>query len=180
MSQHYEIMLMLRPDQSDQVPEMLKRYQAMIEKEGGVLHRMEDWGRRSLAYSIQIEKDYVKKAHYALLNIQAPLALLESLKEHFKFNDAVVRSLVNRTKDAITKPTGLHDKDKTEKVRYAKGDLSWIDYKQVAMLRRYILETGSIIPARISGTTATQQRRITHAVKLARYIGFLHYCSWHR
>ena len=180
MSRFYEIMLMIRPDQSEQVPEMIKRYRKMIEEQGGEVHRTEDWGRRSLAYSIRLEQDYVIKAHYALFNVAMSKEGLEALTDHFKFNDAIVRSLVLTRKQALTDPTGLHDKDKVVKVRYAKDDNQWIDYKQVALLKRHILETGSIIPSRLSGTTAMQQRRITHAIKLARYIGFLHYCSWHR
>jgi len=100
---HYEIVFLVHPDQSDQVPAMIERYTAVISEAGGTMHRTEDWGRRQLAYPI----DNSHKAHYVLFNVEseyAPVAELESL---FKFNDAVLRSLVIKMKGAITEASPL-------------------------------------------------------------------------
>lgn len=100
---HYEIVFLVHPDQSDQVPGMIGRYKAMIEEASGVVHRLEDWGRRQLAY--QINK--LHKAHYVLMNIECNLETLRELENVFKFNDAIIRSLVIKRKVAITDPSPL-------------------------------------------------------------------------
>ena len=87
---HYEIVVMVHPDQSDQVPSMVKRYQSMIEESGGTVHRLEDWGRRQLAYPIK----KIHKAHYVLMNIECGQPALDELTTGFRFNDAVLRNLV--------------------------------------------------------------------------------------
>ena len=84
---HYEIVFLVHPDQSEQVPAMVERYRGMIENDGGKIHRLEDWGRRQLAYPIH-------KAHYVLMNIECSHAVLEELESAFRFNDAVLRQLV--------------------------------------------------------------------------------------
>ncbi len=95
---HYEIVFMIHPDQSEQVPAMIERYRAMIESNGGVIHRLEDWGRRLLAY--QINK--VHKAHYVLMNIECGAESLEELGDAFRFNDAVIRNLIMKRDDPVT------------------------------------------------------------------------------
>jgi len=100
---HFEIVFMVHPDQSEQVPAMIERYCAMIEASNGVIHRLEDWGRRQLAYPIQ----NVLKAHYVLINIEAGQATIAELEEAFRFNDAVLRSLIVRTKRAETEPSPM-------------------------------------------------------------------------
>ena len=87
---HYEVVFLVHPDQSEQVPAMIERYKALIEGGNGKIHRLEDWGRRQLAYPIQ----NLVKAHYVLLNIEADQAVLNELVESFRFNDAVLRNLV--------------------------------------------------------------------------------------
>lgn len=87
---HYEIVFLVHPDQSEQVPAMVERYRGMIENDGGKIHRLEDWGRRQLAYPIQ----KIHKAHYVLMNIECSHAVLEELESAFRFNDAVLRQLV--------------------------------------------------------------------------------------
>ena len=89
---HYEIVFLVHPDQSEQVPAMIERYKALIESDGGKIHRLEDWGRRQLAYSIE----NLVKAHYVMFNIEATEAALEELVSGFRFNDAVLRHLVIR------------------------------------------------------------------------------------
>jgi small subunit ribosomal protein S6 len=92
---HYEIVVMVHPDQSDQVPAMIERYKAMVEGDGGKVHRLEDWGRRQLAYAIL----KLHKAHYVLMNVECSDKALAELENAFRFNDAVIRKLVIR-KDA--------------------------------------------------------------------------------
>ncbi|WP_119393335.1 30S ribosomal protein S6 [Salinibius halmophilus] len=95
---HYEIVLLVHPDQSEQVPAMVERYTTSVVENGGAVHRNEDWGRRQLAY--QINK--VHKAHYILLNIEADAETVEELKTTFRFNDAILRSMFIRRDEAIT------------------------------------------------------------------------------
>lgn len=95
---HYEIIFLVHPDQSEQVPSMIERYTGSITEAGGQIHRLEDWGRRHLAYPIQ----KIHKAHYVLMNIECDNETLAELNNTFRFNDAVIRSMVVRTKDAVT------------------------------------------------------------------------------
>ncbi|WP_420551049.1 30S ribosomal protein S6 [Litorivicinus lipolyticus] len=95
---HYELVLMFHPDQSEQVPAMVERYTTTVTEAGGVIHRQEDWGRRQMAYSI----DDVHKAHYVLLNIEASNEVMDELTTTFRFNDAIIRHMVLKTKEAIT------------------------------------------------------------------------------
>ncbi len=101
MMKHYEIVFLVHPDQSEQVNAMLSRYRSMIEGNGGQIHRLEDWGRRQLAYPI----NKVHKAHYVLLNIECPVETLDELTSAFKFNDAVIRNLVIARDKPVTEPS---------------------------------------------------------------------------
>jgi small subunit ribosomal protein S6 len=107
---HYEIVFLVHPDQSEQVPAMIERYKASIEAGNGKIHRLEDWGRRQLAYPIQ----NLVKAHYVLMNVEAEQAVLDELVDGFRFNDAVLRHLVMRRDDAVTEQS-LIMKNKDEK-----------------------------------------------------------------
>lgn len=100
---HYEIVFMVHPDQSEQVPAMIERYRALIEEDGGHIHRLEDWGRRQLAYPIH----KVHKAHYVLMNIECGSAVLEELQSAFRFNDAVIRNLIIQRDGPETEPSLL-------------------------------------------------------------------------
>jgi len=95
---HYEIVFMVHPDQSEQVPAMIERYKALIENDGGKIHRLEDWGRRQLAYPIQ----HLAKAHYVLMNIECNAGVLAELESGFRFNDAVLRHLIVKREGAVT------------------------------------------------------------------------------
>lgn len=108
---HYEIAVMVHPDQSDQVPPMIERYKAMVEADGGKVHRAEDWGRRQLAYPIM----KLHKAHYFLMNIECGDAVLVELESAFKFNDAVLRKLVVRKEAAETEQSPLFKNPDEEK-----------------------------------------------------------------
>ena len=100
---HYEIVFLVHPDQSEQVPAMIGRYRSMIESNQGVIHRLEDWGRRQLAYPI----NKVHKAHYVLMNIECGQTTLDQLNNAFGFNDAVIRDLIFRREAAVTEPSPL-------------------------------------------------------------------------
>ncbi len=95
---HYEIVFLVHPDQSEQVPAMVKRYKTMIKESNGKVHRLEDWGRRQLAYPINT----VHKAHYVLMNIECDKETLDALTTAFRYNDAVIRNLVIKCDKAIT------------------------------------------------------------------------------
>jgi small subunit ribosomal protein S6 len=95
---HYEIVFLVHPDQSEQVPAMIERYKALIEGDGGKVHRLEDWGRRQLAYPIQ----HLAKAHYVLMNIECSAAVLAELEAGYRFNDAVLRHLIVKRDTAVT------------------------------------------------------------------------------
>ena len=98
---HYEIVFLVHPDQSNQVPMMLDRYQSLIKTNNGVIHRLEDWGRRQLAYPI----NKIHKAHYVLLNIECFIDTIREIANNFRFNDAILRSLIINRKFAITEPS---------------------------------------------------------------------------
>jgi small subunit ribosomal protein S6 len=118
---HYEVVVMVHPDQSEQVPAMIERYKGMIETDGGKVHRLEDWGRRQLAYTIA----GLHKAHYVLLNIECSEKALAELENAFRFNDAVIRKLVVRTVAAVTGQSPLFktpDEEKKPESRRDNGD----------------------------------------------------------
>ena len=100
---HYEVVFMVHPDQSEQVPAMIERYRSMVESDGGSIHRLEDWGRRQLAYPI----NKVHKAHYVLMNVECTNGALDGMTSAFKFNDAVIRHLVVRRDAAVTDASPL-------------------------------------------------------------------------
>ena len=112
---HFEICLLVHPDQSEQVPAMLERYRNLIEEKGGVIHRLEDWGRRQLAFPIA----KLHKAHYALVNIECDAETLKELEGLFRFNDAVLRHLTIRRQDAVADQSPIL-KAKEEKDRASK------------------------------------------------------------
>lgn len=95
---HYEIVFLVHPDQSEQVGGMVERYTKVIEEDGGKVHRLEDWGRRQLAYAI----DNVHKAHYVLMNIECSAKALAELEDNFRYNDAVIRNMILRRDEAVT------------------------------------------------------------------------------
>ncbi|KOR28524.1 30S ribosomal protein S6 [Achromatium sp. WMS1] len=104
---HYEVMFLVHPDQSEQVPAMIERYRNLIEDQNGVIHRLEDWGRRQLAYPIK----KVQKAHYVLMNVECESVTLKELEHSFRFNDMVLRNLIILQKTAITDPSPLAKAD---------------------------------------------------------------------
>src|SRR3954465_7592204 len=113
---HYEIVFLVHPDQSEQVPAMVERYTSTVKSSGGQVHRLEDWGRRQLAYSI----NKIHKAHYILLNIEASETVLEELTTNFRYNDAILRSLVIREDGAITDESFILKAEKEGRERKAR------------------------------------------------------------
>lgn len=113
---HYEIVFLVHPDQSEQVPAMLDRYKTTISEGNGVIHRLEDWGRRQLAYPI----NKIHKAHYVLMNIECDQSVLDELTNAFKFNDAVIRNLVIRRDEAITEESILSKNKERDERRAAE------------------------------------------------------------
>lgn len=106
---HYEIVFIVHPDQSEQVPAMIERYRTLVTSKNGHIHRLEDWGRRQLAYPIQ----KIHKAHYVLMNIEIDQETLDELEHAFKFNDAVLRHLTIKTKAAVTVPSAMMKEEKS-------------------------------------------------------------------
>ncbi|MHB1091573.1 30S ribosomal protein S6 [Thiobacillus sp.] len=109
---HYEIVFIVHPDQSEQVPAMIERYRANIASRNGSIHRLEDWGRRQMAYPIQ----KIHKAHYVLMNIECDQETLEELEHGFKFNDAVLRHLTIKRNDAVTTASPMMKEEKSRDI----------------------------------------------------------------
>jgi small subunit ribosomal protein S6 len=113
---HYEIVFMVHPDQSEQVPSMIERYTSAIQKDGGQVHRLEDWGRRQLAYPI----NKIHKAHYVLMNVEASNDAMEELTSTFRFNDAVIRNLVIRRDEPVTEESFIMKAEKENRERKSR------------------------------------------------------------
>jgi len=109
---HYEVVFIVHPDQSEQVPAMIERYQTLLKTNSGNIHRLEDWGRRQLAYPIQ----KIHKAHYVLMNIECDQKTLEELETSFKFNDAVLRHLTFATKGPVSSPSPMMKEEKSKTI----------------------------------------------------------------
>jgi small subunit ribosomal protein S6 len=112
---HYEIVYLVHPDQSEQVPAMTERYESVITEGGGKVHRKEDWGRRQLAYPI----NKIHKAHYVMMNVEVDQKTLDEVENLFRFNDAIIRSLVLKMKDAETEPSIMMKEVEAERERDA-------------------------------------------------------------
>ncbi len=109
---HYEIVFIVHPDQSEQVPAMIERYRAMVTTHGGQIHRLEDWGRRQMAFPLQ----KIHKAHYVLMNIECGQVALDELEHAFKFNDAVLRHLTVKMTKAVAVPSAMMKEEKSRTV----------------------------------------------------------------
>jgi small subunit ribosomal protein S6 len=117
---NYEVVFIVHPDQSEQVPAMVERYQTLVTSQGGKVHRLEDWGRRQLAYPIQ----KLVKAHYICFNIECGQATLDELENAFRFNDAVLRHLVIKMKAAQTEPSIMMKQVERDEARKASAEVS--------------------------------------------------------
>lgn len=171
---HYEILFLVHPDQGEQITDIINVYRNIVTESSGKVHRCENWGRKQLAYSIN---KTIHKAHYVLMNIECSYSVLEKIEANFRFSDAVLRSLITSCRKAITSPSSMTTSDTRENKK--KHDPSAIDYKSINELQNYIMETGRIIPSRVSNISAKDQRNITNSIKRARYIALLPYCDRH-
>jgi len=115
---HYEVVFLVHPDQSEQVPGMVERYTQLMSDNGGKVHRMEDWGRRQLAYPI----NKIHKAHYVLMNVECGGETLEELTTLFRYNDAVLRNLIIKAKDAVTEESLILKSERESKERKARAE----------------------------------------------------------
>ena len=116
---HYEIVFIVHPDQSEQVPGMVERCRSMVLSKGGKIHRLEDWGRRQMAFPIQ----KLHKAHYVLMNIECNNETLDELEHAFKFNDAVLRHLIVKMTDAVTTPSPMMKEEKSRSLTQVQDDV---------------------------------------------------------
>ncbi|MDG2347961.1 MAG: 30S ribosomal protein S6 [Gammaproteobacteria bacterium] len=181
MLNHYEILLIIRPEHAEKISEIIEKHKHIVEQAKGSMDRVEEWGRRNLAYSI----DDIQKAFYVLLNVSCTVAEKEQLEDYYKFNEKLLRKLVIRCK----KPHA----DKTLMMRTIEADANdtrlpkmtsfknkdEVDYKSKRILKYYVMETGRIVPSRLTNTSMLMQRKIAKAVKLARFIALLPYCDRH-
>lgn len=119
---HYEIVFMVHPDQSEQVPGMIQRYTDLINAAEGKIHRLEDWGRRQLAYPI----NKLHKAHYVLVNVEAPQSVIDELETSFRYNDVVIRNMIMRTKGAVTEASAMANakEDRRDERREVKKEVA--------------------------------------------------------
>ncbi|MGH8750335.1 MAG: 30S ribosomal protein S6 [Burkholderiales bacterium] len=115
---HYEIVFIVHPDQSEQVPGMIERYRGMVTAKGGKVHRLEDWGRRQLAYPLA----KVHKAHYVMMNVECDQPTLDEMEHAFKFNDAVLRHLTMKMDEAVSAPSPMMREEKSRSVMQAPAD----------------------------------------------------------
>ena len=152
---HYEIVFLVHPNQSEQVPAMIERYRNLITGSGGAIHRLEDWGRRLLAYPI----NKVHKAHYVLMNIECNADILQQLTEGFRFNDAVIRNLVVKMNHAVTEASPLIKTDEDPKPNKAAASSETVDKEAVNEEAVNEEAAGSEPPAAAGDSgTATEER----------------------
>ena len=133
---HYEVVLLVHPDQSDQLTDMLKRYQDMVEKDSGKVHRLEDIGRLQLAYNIQD----MHKAHYVLINIECSDKTLSEIESSFKFNDSIIRHLIVRMNKAETEPSILFSENNKQEKQKKEKDKKIIERKNESPLIEKVVE----------------------------------------
>ena len=160
---HYEVVLLVRPDRSDQLSDMLKRYQDLVEKNNGKVHRLEDIGRLQLAYNIQD----MHKAHYVLINIECSDKTLSEIESSFKFNDSIIRHLIVRMNKAETEPSILFSennkqekqkKEKDKKIIERKNESPLIEKKVVEVKKDKVVETESEVdPGEIETQGSAEQ-----------------------
>ena len=117
---HYEIVFIVHPDQSEQVGAMIERYKAMVTESGGKIHRLEDWGRRQLAYPI----NKIHKAHYVLMNVECSPAVIDEIETAFRFNDAVLRHLTVKMNEAVTEASPMMKEEKAKNLLAGNGTVA--------------------------------------------------------
>jgi len=184
---HYEMVILVDPNQSERAGDILAVYVNMVKESGGTIHRQEDVERFKLFYTMK--KSRAAKAHFLILNIECDYAVVKEIKKSLSFNDLVIRYLVLNRRSAITADSPL----KLEKIAEDSGNPmprlrvnrdTRLDYRDIYLhftfLSDYIIESGRILPMRLTGLTSNQQRHVASAIKLCRYLGLLPYTDRHR
>lgn len=181
---YYDIVILFHPNQSDRVPEMVDRYKKLITESGGEVILDQDLERKKIHYTIKQHRS--SKAHFVLLCIRCDVATINQLTESFKFNDVIMRTLiVSRTAARTENSPALLEKDERSSGGRQARDLMKSLFKaediylNISFLREHTLNTGRIMPGRVTGMNSKQQRQFTRAVKWARYLGLLCYCDRH-
>lgn len=174
---HYAAVILVHPDHVNDIPQTIERYKDILSKDGGVVHRAEDWGKKSLSYTIK----GVRKANYLLFNFETTVKHQEEFKKFLEFNDAVIRMLVLTVKQAETAGTAMLALAKDEKANLRQIASKYPkDFMNVPWIKSHITELGTILPARNTELSAKLQRALSHSVKLARYLALIPYCDRHR
>ena len=173
---HYEAVILIHPDFLTDIGQTIEHYKAMLTKDGGIVHRAEDWGKKTLAYTI----NDVRKANYLLFNFEVSVEQQEEFKKYLEFNDAVIRMLVRRIKTAKTAETAMRvlAKDESSNMRQIANKYPK-DYMNLPWMKANVNETGTIMPARNTELSATLQRALSRSVKLARFLSIIPYCDRH-
>lgn len=176
IKKHYAAVILVHPDHVSNLPETIKRYEEFLSKDGGVVHRSEDWGKKTLAYSI----NDVRKANYLLFNFEVSVKALEDFKKFLEFNDAVIRMLIMRVKGPQTAETAMSVIAKDEKANMKQIASKFPkDFMNIPWMKANLTELGSIMPARNTELSASVQRALSHSVKVARYLALIPYCDRH-
>lgn len=190
---NYEMVLLLHPDEDNNIDKFCSEFTDLIKKNQGIMHHCDNWGKKTLAYSI----NKLPKAIYLCLYIECNPTALTELQYYLKFNQKVIRFLIIKKKTAFVKNENSDNKaDKKnslvdekinansifKKVKFCRlkaNKIKEIDYKDTTMLSEYVADNGRITPSRITGTSAKYQRMLTTAIKRARFLSLLPYCDRH-
>ncbi|MCP8351943.1 30S ribosomal protein S6 [Candidatus Synchoanobacter obligatus] len=173
----YEMVLVINPAQSEQADETLQRYSDLVEEHAGEVIRMENWGRKKLAYVINRQI----KGHYLYINFAATHELIEVIEQtYLKHNDAVLRHWIAKMPVKIEEKSPLYsDGEDSSEHQFTESHPEFYSFKNVRFLKGCIMETKRILPRRTTGLNARQQRQITRSIKVARILALIPYCDRH-
>lgn len=173
---HYEIVLLLNSEQTVKIEEFKTWFTQFVKNNRGLVDRSEDWGRIGMKYMIK----KVSKAHYLLFNITLPNEMVSELRQNLKHHTLVLRDLILKVDQPFKEKSSFAlKKDKDQKLPTPFILKDHVNYKNIPLLKNFVIDTGKLIPARISGVSMKNQRKISHHVKLARFLALLPYCDKH-
>lgn len=173
---HYESVILIHPDHGGDIPQTIERFKNFLTKDGGKVHRAEDWGKILMAYTISD----TKKAVYLLFNFEVTAEKQREFQEFLDFNDAVIRRLIFNVKSAETKETAMALLARDENFNAKKIAVKFPkDYKNIPWMQSNLNPTGTIMPARNTELSSADQRKLSHSVKIARYLALIQYCDRH-
>lgn len=174
---HYEAVILIHPDHLSDISQTIERYTSILQKDGGVVHRSEDWGKKSLSYTISD----VRKANYLLFNFETTPELQEEFKKFLDFNDAVIRMLIRSVKRAETAATAMLALAKDDQANLKQIAFKYPkNYMNLPWMRANLHEIGSILPSRTTELSSAQQRALSYSVKIARFLALIPYCDRHK